>query len=91
MLGGAAWLTGLTLVGAGVLPIGVLIVRSRAAPTWMGWWAVGSSVLLFTAFGTASENDVAFIFPAIGGIAALVFFLMLGIQLLWHGTPEESA
>ncbi len=91
ILGGTAWITGLTLLGAGVVPIGVLIVRSRAAPSWMGWWAVGCGVLLLTAWGIVSGNDVAFIFPAIGGIAALAFFLMLGIQLLWHAVPEESA
>ena len=91
ILGGVAGITGLTLLGAGLLPIGVLIVRSRAAPSWMGWWAVGSGVLLFTAWGVFSDSDVALIFPAIGGIAALLFFLAMGVQLLWHGVPEESA
>ena len=80
----------LTLLGLGILPTGILIVQSRAAPLWLGWWAVVSGAVLLLTFAIASEVDAVFIIAAVGGISALFFFLFLGIWLLRWGSREAA-
>ena len=91
LLGFGTEFTGLTLLGARLLPIGVLNVRTRAAPTWLGWWAVVSGFLLLLSWGIVNTSNVVFILPAIGGIGTILFFLMLGILLLIRGSPEAAS
>ena len=83
--------TAFTLLGLGVISIGLLILQRRAFPRWMGWWAIVSGALLLSAFALASDSDVAFIGPGVGGAGALFFFLFLGIWLLKWGSPEVAA
>ena len=90
LLSGASFITGLTMLGAGMLPLGVLMVRTRAAPRWLGYWAKVSGILMLVAW-VAVTADAVFIIPAIGAILAVLFFLALGIWLLVRGTPEPAS
>ena len=80
--------TSLTLLGLGVLSTGVLIVRARAAPDWLGWLAVVSGIFLLMTFSLASGVDSIRIVRLIGVLGTLFFFLFLGIWLLRTGSPE---
>ena len=44
LVSSVTFLTGLTMLGAGMLPLGVLMVRTRAAPRWLGYWAIVSGI-----------------------------------------------
>ena len=81
----------LTLLGLGILSTGILIVQSRAAPLWLGWWAKVSGAILLLTFAIASDVDAVLIIPAVGGIGALFFLLFLGVWLLWQGSPEPAS
>ncbi len=91
LMGSMLFLTALTLVGVGMLSVGALIVRTRAAPRWLGWWAVASGVLALAAFIAPNTPDALFIIPGIGGILAVLFFLFIGVWLLRRGTLEAAS
>ena len=84
------YLTGLSLVGFGVLPLGVLIARSGVIPWWLGSWAIGSGVLMLFAWVILAHEGVGFVIVAAGSIGVLLFFLMLGLWLLIEGSPTPS-
>ena len=87
----AAFLTGITMLGVGVLSIGALILRSKTMSAWFGWWAVLSGLLSMAAWIAANMSDALFIIPAIGALMALLLFLILGIGLLTRGSPEPAS
>ena len=87
----AASTTALTLVGAGMLPIGILMAWSKVWPRLLGWWAIINGVLLLLAWTVAAPTPTGFILVAIGSISTLLFFLLLGIWLVARGSPEPAA
>ncbi len=90
VLSNISFITGLTMLGAGMLPLGVLMIRTGAAPRWLGYWAVVSSILMLAGW-IAYISDAAFTVPAIGAVLAVLFFLALGTWLLRRGTPEATS
>ena len=91
LVSSVTFLTGLTMLGAGMVPLGVLMVRTGAAPRWLGYWAIVSGILMIAAWGVVNTAEAVFIIPAIGAILAVLFFLALGIWLLRRGTPEPAS
>ena len=78
------------MLGVGMLPLGVLMIRTGAAPRWLGYWAVVSAILMLVSW-VAYISDAAFAVPGVGAILAVLFFLALGIWLLRRGTPEAAS
>ena len=91
LAGTTVYLTALTLVGVGVLPMGVLIIWSGAASKWLGWWAVVSGILMLLAWTVLVQNDIGFAILAVGSIGVLLFFLMLGLRLIFRGMPASPS
>ncbi len=87
----ALFLAGLTALGAGMTALGALMVRSRAVPGWLGWWAVLSGVLMLAAFIIVNTANALSVIPGIGAILFVVFFLVLGIRVLARGIPEPDS
>ncbi len=85
------YLTGLTLVGIGLVPIGVLIVWSKAVPPWMGWWAVVSGALMLFTWAILAYVGTGFAVTAAGSAGALLFFVMFGLWLVVRGLPTPAA
>ena len=90
LISGALFLTGVKMLGVGMLPLGVLMIRTGAAPRWLGYWAVVSVILMLVSW-VAYISDAAFAVPGVGAILAVLFFLALGIWLLRRGTPEAAS
>ena len=88
LAGFSAYFTALTLTGAGALPLGVLIVWSKAVPDWLGWPAVFSAILMLLSWLIFAPSVAGLIIAAIGGLGTLLFFLILGIWLLVRGTRD---
>ena len=93
--GYTAWAAGATLAGAGVLSIGLLMVRDGRMPTPLGIWAMagGATLLLGWSIVTPlpeSLDDVrryGYYVTAAGGTVTLGFFLALAGWLLIKGAP----
>lgn len=87
----AAPTTAFTLVGAGVLPIGVIMAWSKTWPRLLGWWAIINGILLLLAWTVAAPSPAGFILVAIGFISTLLFFLLLGVWLVARGSPDPAS
>ena len=91
VMGFAAQWTGLTLLGAGVLSLGVLIVRTKVMALWLGWWAVLSGAFLLASWSIVNTPGPVFVIPAIGTISTLLLFLALGARLMIQGSPQAAS
>ena len=97
-LGYTAWAAGASLAGAGVLPMGVLMVRTGEFPTKLGIWAIagGAAMLLGWSVVVPTPEDFDYLrragyyITAAGGTATLAFFLALAGWLLFSGSPAPS-
>ena len=93
VVGYLAYQTGLTLLGLGLIPVGVLIAWSAPVPRWLGWLGVaGGVVILFMWFliGGDDLEVIGIVAGIAGGAAILLFLLILGWWLILGGTREPS-
>ena len=93
VVGYLAYQTGLTLLGLGLIPIGILIAWSATVPRWMGWLgAAGGVVILFmwSLIGGDIAEVVGIVTGIAGGTAILLFLFILGGWLLLKGTREAT-
>ena len=94
--GYTAWAGGTTLAGAGVLSIGLLIVRDRRMPSALGLWAMAGGAAMLVGWSVVtplpeSLDDVrryGYYVTAGGATGTLAFFVALAAWLLAKGTPS---
>ncbi len=86
---GAAWI----FLGLGLVPLGILIVRSGAMARWVGWLGVVSGIGGFFG-GVVMLYEVsvgaAAILVGIASFSPFVFILILGIRLIVRETREAN-
>ena len=95
--GYTAWAGGTTLVGTGVLSIGLLMVRDGRMPTPLGLWATagGATMLLGWSVVTPLPESLDDLrrygyYVTVGGAAGtLTFFVALAAWLLIKGAPTS--
>ena len=75
---------GFGFFGLGLLALGILIIRRRALPPWLGWLAAISGVLMAVGAPT-------FFLLILGLLLALVWLLVAGGLLVLRGTNEAGA
>ncbi len=90
----AVELTAFTALGAGILAFGSLIAWTPAGaqanpPRWIGWLAVLAGVTTVPVWLIAA-SDVFFFLFVVGGIALLIFLIILGIWLLMQPEAGEA-
>lgn len=77
-------LAGFAFFGLGLLALGILIVRRRPLPRWLGWLAAISGVL------TAVGGPTWFLL-ILGLLLSFVWLIVAGGWLAWRGTSEAGA
>ena len=75
---------GFGFFGLGLLALGILIIRQRPLPRWLGWLAAISGVLMVLGAPT-------FFLLILGLLLGLVWLLVAGAWLAWRGTNEAEA
>ena len=93
--GYTAWAGGTTLVGVGVVSIGLLMVRDQRMPTMLGLWAMagGGTMLLGWSVVTPLPESLdavrrfGYYVTAGGATGTLAFFVALAAWLLAKGAP----
>lgn len=80
---------GITLIGLGMVSLGVLIVRTEALPRWLGWLPVAGGTLLVLGW-VGFVEEVLFIIGFVGFGIIMLFLLIAGGWLIARGTREAT-
>ncbi len=86
----------ITAIGVGLIAFGSLIAWTPAGagpvpPRWLGGLAVFAGLVTILSWIGAASNDVGFVLFIVGGIATLLFLIVLGGWLLMQPEAGEAS